>query len=308
MLQLIQYSFIGLENGNFMKKYFQSIAIYTSIKNKKVSQIALQVIEILENLGVEVYISKTSSLLDLPRKKYSDSYIISNADLMIAIGGDGTLLTSSRRFGSAGLPILGINLGNLGFLTDIAPQDLTISLNEIIAGKFSTDQRFFLQSEVNQVKTKEIALNEIVIHSGAIAKMIEYELFLNKRFVYRQKADGLIVSTPTGSTAYSLSGNGPIVHPDVKAINLLPMFPHSLNTRPLLVDEETSIQIKIVSKGASKLSVDSHSHLKLKKGDMIDISKAIPKLELIHPQNHDFFSACRTKLGWSLGLVDNNDL
>ena len=216
--------------------------------------------------------------------------------------------SSSRKFGSKGLPILGINLGNLGFLTDIAPHDLTVSLNEIISGKFSTDQRFFLQSQVNGEKNNDIALNEIVIHSGAIAQLIEYELFLNKNFVYRQKADGLIISTPTGSTAYSLSGNGSIIHPDVKAINLLPMFPHSLNTRPLIVDADTSIQIKIASKGISKLSLDSHSHWDLKKGDVIDIAKAKSKLKLIHPETHDFFSACRTKLGWSLGMSNKNDV
>ena len=133
-----------------------------------------------------------------------------------------------------------------------------------------------------------------------------YKRQIDDKFVYRQRADGIIVSTPTGSTAYSLSGNGPIVHPETQAITLLPMFPHSLNTRPLIIDEEAKIQIRICKKGNAKLSLDSHNTYSLKAGDIISVSKASPKLSLIHPTNHDFYSACREKLGWSLGLLKNN--
>tara|TARA_Y100000748_G_scaffold277867_1_gene255144 strand:+ start:329 stop:1204 length:876 start_codon:yes stop_codon:yes gene_type:complete len=290
-----------------MKGRFKSIAIYSSIKSKRVSQIALHVEEVLDGLGINKIIPKSSKISYVKKiKVYSDKYVQQHADLVIAIGGDGTLLSSARSFGYRGIPILGLNLGSLGFLTDIAPEDLTTSLKEVIAGKFIEDKRFFLQSSINDQAQSNIALNEIVIHSSSIAKLIEYELFIDKRFVYRQRADGIIVSTPTGSTAYSLSGNGPIVHPGTQAITLLPMFPHSLNTRPLIIDKEAKIEIKICKKGSANLSLDSHNKFSLKAGDTISISKAGPKLSLIHPLNHDFYTACREKLGWSLGLLKNN--
>ena len=290
-----------------MKSRFKSIAIYSSLKSKRVSQIALHIEEVLEGLGIKWIIPKTSKIpYSKKTKVYSDRYIQQNADLVIAIGGDGTLLSSARSFGYKGIPILGINLGSLGFLTDIAPEELTTALKEVIGGKYIEDKRFFLQSGINNQADLNIALNEIVIHSSSIAKLIEYELFIDQKFVYRQRADGIIISTPTGSTAYSLSGNGPIVHPDTQAITLLPMFPHSLNTRPLIVDKEAKIQIKICEKGRANLSLDSHNKFSLNSGDIINISKATPQLSLIHPLNHDFYSAAREKLGWSLGILKSN--
>ena len=286
-----------------MKKKFKSIAIYSSISSSKVSQIALQLEEIINNLGLKKITPASSSIKTNSKlKKYTDKYIIEKADLVVAIGGDGTLLSCARKFGSKGIPVLGVNLGQLGFLTDIAPEDLTTSFKEVVNGKYSLDYRSFLSAELKGLKKKNIALNEVVIHSGSIAKLIEYELFIDNCFVYRQKADGIIISTPTGSTAYSLSGNGPIVHPNVRAITLLPMFPHSLNTRPLLIDEDSEINIKICNQGSVNISLDSHNKYKLRQGEFVTLSKAESKLTLIHPKDHDFYSACRNKLGWSLGI------
>ncbi len=289
-----------------MKK-FKTIGLYSSKKNKDISRIANQIFEILDNIGVSVRASENISGVNLTEKlkTYSDKDLVKSCDLLIAIGGDGTLLSSARRFGYKGLPILGVNLGSLGFLTDIAPEDLTSSLIQVIKGSYVEDERFFLESLINKKKTKFLSLNEVVIHSGQLAQMFEYELFLDEKFVYRQKADGIIISTPTGSTAYSLSGNGPIIHPDVKAINLMPMFPHSLNTRPLLVDENVKIDIKVISKNKNKtrLSMDSHNSLSLKKGDTVTIKKSKPTLKLIHPKEHNFYLASRNKLGWSLDIT-----
>ena len=285
-----------------IKKEFHAVAIYSSIKNQKVSQIALQVCEILNSLNKRILLSKSSSFKNSKEKSYSNQYIVKNADLVISIGGDGTLLGCARLFGKEGLPILGVNLGSLGFLTDIQPEEITQSLKEILKGNCVYDERFFLEAFVNKGKSFNIALNEVVVHSGSIAKLIEYDVFLNDEFVYRQKADGIIVSTPTGSTAYSLSGNGSIIHPEVRAINLLPMFPHSLNARPLLVDESTEIEIKINKRYKGGLSLDSHNNMSLSGGDSVLIRKAQSKLLLIHPKGHSFYSASRNKLGWSLGL------
>ncbi len=288
------------------KNEFKTVGIYSSKKSIKAMQIASQIEEISRNLGIKILIPKSSESL-LPNKKtYSDKYIIKNVDLVVAIGGDGTLLSSARKFGAHNIPILGINLGNLGFLTDIAPEELTFSFKEVMKGKYIRDYRSFIKGSILGLDRSWLALNEVVVHSSKTAKLIEYELFIDEKFVYRQKADGIIISSPTGSTAYSLSGNGPIIHPDVKAITLLPMFPHSLNTRPLLVDENSVIDIKICNKEKADISFDSHDGHNLKSSDVIKLCKDSSSLCLIHPKDHDFYSACRTKLGWSLGVPTKN--
>ena len=290
------------------KKFtFKKVAIYSSTKDKKIISIANQVVEVLSNLNVICLAPESSKIPALDNSKpLSDEKIIKDSDMIIAIGGDGTLLSSARKFGVEGIPILGINLGNLGFLTDIAPSELTTSLNEILNGKYVQDERIFLEASFDGAKESHKALNEVVLHSGSIAQLIEYDLFIDEEFVYRQKADGLIVSTPTGSTAYSLSGNGPIISPEVEAITLLPMFPHSLNARTLITGDEKIIRLKLVEKGKAFLSMDSHLNLKVSSKEDVIIRKADTKLTLIHPVDNSFFSSCRNKLGWSLGVPPKN--
>ena len=288
-----------------MKYKFSHISLSTSSEDKRVLPIATQVHEILTNAGIKVsYDKNLSKLENLTKTKFkSSNHIIKNSELLIAIGGDGTMLNCSRRYGSKGIPILGINLGNVGFLTDIAPNEITSRLLEVIKGEFIKDKRFFLEASLQKKNESFIALNEIVIHSGAIAQLIEFDLHIDDRFVYRQKADGLIINSPSGSTAYSLSGGGPIVHPNLDVITLLPMFPHRLNTSPLVVSGGSKITIKMIEKkNKSVLSMDSHNSLKLRQGDVINISKGKSNLIFIHPQGHDFFEACRNKLGWSSSL------
>lgn len=288
---------------------FQNVAIYSSLNDKKVNSIADQVIEVLSSQGVECLSPASSKIQSKFQKKiYSDETIINRADLIIAIGGDGTLLSTARNFGFHEIPVLGINLGNLGFLTDIQPSDLTYELNKIMKGSFVEDKRIFLEATLDKKKEKYKALNEIVLHSGSIAQLIEYDLFIDDEFVYRQKADGLIMSTSTGSTAYSLSGNGPIISPDVKAITLLPMFPHSLNARTLITGQDKQITLRVRGKSKAYLSMDSHHNLKVTSDTDVYIQKASTELTLIHPIDHSFFSSCRNKLGWSLGVPKKNSI
>ena len=288
-----------------MKYKFSHIALSTSSQDERVLSIATQVYEILSNAGIKVSFDSSFLNLEAPTKKKHKTakHIIKNAELLIAIGGDGTMLNCSRRYGSKGVPILGINLGNVGFLTDIAPKEITSRLLDVIKGNFIKDKRFFLEASLQNKDGSFIALNEVVIHSGAIAQLIEFDLYIDDSFVYRQKADGLIVNSPSGSTAYSLSGGGPIVHPNLDAITLLPMFPHRLNTSPLVVSGRSKITIKMIEKkNKSVLSMDSHNSLKLRQGDVVTISKGKSSLILIHPRGHDFYEACRNKLGWSSSL------
>ena len=289
-----------------MKNKFSKIALSSTSQDEKVISIARQIFEILSNVEVETLYDDNLSVLEelTGLKSLSTKAIVEKADLLIAIGGDGTMLNCSKKYGSKGIPVVGINLGKLGFLTDIAPEEITTKLIEVIKGNFVEDKRFFLEASMQNQNESLIALNEIVIHSGAIAQLIEFNLFINDHFVYRQKADGLIINSPTGSTAYSLSGGGPIVHPGVDAITLLLMFPQSLSTSSLLVRADSSIRIELTNPQLSaQVSFDSHDSLTVKGIQEINISKSSSVLNLIHPLDHDFFGGCRNKLGWSSGPI-----
>ena len=284
-----------------MKPEFSIVALSATSQNESVVSIARQCYEVLSNSGIKVLIDKNLSKLKSKELSVSSFEKISKADLLIAIGGDGTMLNCSRKFGSEGIPILGINLGNLGFLADIDPKDITSSLLSVIEGKFEKDERFFLEGSIEGNKSRFLALNEIVVHSGKIAQLIEFSVFIDESFVYRQKADGLIISSPTGSTAYSLSGGGPIVHPEVNTILLISMLPHNLSTRPLLVEAGSKIRVEL-EKQKAILSFDSHENLPLKGNSSVSVYKAKSCLTLIHPEGQDFFASCRNKLGWSSSI------
>lgn len=303
---MIQFLYIGLNVGSFEMLDFKNIGLFTSSVNPEKIFIARQIEEILRNKGCKVLFDSSFNKKEAKQKikTFSSNHLSNNSDLVIAIGGDGTMLSCSRLYGSKGIPILGINLGSLGFLTDIAPDELTIKLQEVIVGQYELDKRFFLETKIKSSRSSFTALNEVVIHSGAIAQLIEYDLYIDDIFVFRQKADGLIISSPTGSTAYSLSGGGPIVHPSLDAISIVPMFPHSLSSSPLIIDANSNIKIRTVkNNNTTSLSFDSHDSLSLKGASEINICKSTSMLNLIHPIGHDFYDGCRNKLGWSSGIT-----
>lgn len=286
--------------------HFKNIGLFTSSANSEKFFIARQIEEILKNKGCRVLFDSSFQTKKTKNeiKTFSSNYLSQNCDLVIAIGGDGTMLSCLRQYGSKEIPILGINLGSVGFLTDIAPDELTVKLQEVIVGKFELDKRFYLQTKIKGNRNSYTAINEVVIHSGAIAQLIEYDLYIDEVFVFRQKADGLIISSPTGSTAYSLSGGGPIVHPNLDAISIVPIFPHSLSSSPLVIDANSNIKIKTVkNSNKASLSFDSHNSVPLKEVSEINISKSVSMLNLLHPKDHDFYDGCRNKLGWSSGIT-----
>jgi NAD+ kinase len=225
------------------------------------------------------------------------------SDLIIVVGGDGSLLAAARTLARYDVPVLGVNRGRLGFLTDVSPDEIEMRVGEVLDGNYRIEKRFLLDAVVKRngepVGAAD-ALNDIVVNSGTSAKMIEFELYIEGEFVYRQRSDGLIVSTPTGSTAYSLSGGGPIMHPRLDAIVIVPMFPHTLSSRPIVVDGNSEIKIVICESNLAQLPVscDGQVHLTAQRGDAVYISKKPHKLKMIHPLNHSFYASCRDKLGW----------
>jgi len=224
-------------------------------------------------------------------------------DLVIVVGGDGSLLGAARALVASGVPLLGINRGSLGFLTDILPDALEAQIGEVLDGQYRVENRFLLEAEVRrggETLGQGDALNDLVLHPGKSAKMIEFELFIDGQFVCNQKADGLIVATPTGSTAYSLSAGGPIMHPKLDAIVVVPMYPHTLSSRPIVVNADSELKI-VVAKNLSiypQVSCDGQNHFSCMPGDSIGVRKKAQKLRLLHPVSHNYYEVCRTKLGW----------
>lgn len=230
-------------------------------------------------------------------------------DLVIVVGGDGSLLGAARALCRYNVPVLGVNRGGLGFLTDISPDELELRVGEVLAGQYMVEQRFLLDAFVrrdNEQLGSGEALNEVVLHPGKSARMIEFELHVDGQFVYSQKSDGLIVATPTGSTAYSLSAGGPIMHPKLDAVVLVPMFPHTLSSRPIVVDGNSELKVHISKQNGiyPQVSCDGQVHIACAPGDTLIIRKKPQKLRLIHPLDHNFYAICRSKLGWSSRLTE----
>lgn len=229
------------------------------------------------------------------------------SDLIIVVGGDGTMLGAARDFATFGVPLLGINRGRLGFLTDIMPEDMPQHVASVLQGQGLAEERFLLEASIvrqGQVTATGLALNDVVLHPGEAIRMIEFELWVDGQFVYSQRSDGLIVATPTGSTAYALSAGGPIMHPSINAMVLVPMFPHALTSRPLMISGDAELRIVIGADNQlmPRLSWDAQRQAGTEVGDEIHIRKFPHRLHLLHPQSHNYYDICRNKLGWSQRL------
>jgi NAD+ kinase len=224
------------------------------------------------------------------------------ADLAIVLGGDGTMLNAARQLACFDVPLVGVNQGRLGFLTDIARDDMLTCLDDLLGGKFSTENRMLLVAEVvrgGQRIASNVALNDVVVDKGSIGRLIEFELFIDREFIYSLRSDGLIVSTPTGSTAYSLSADGPILHPQVSGMALVPLCPHSLTNRPILVSDRNEIEIRIVRATDSRVHFDGQVTFDLQPEDLVRIRRSDSSICLLHPPGYSYFSMLRQKLHWS---------
>ena len=230
------------------------------------------------------------------------------SDLIIVVGGDGSLLGAAQMAVQANLPIVGINRGRLGFLTDIAPDDIEKKLPDILQGHYIEEHRSLIHAMITGEQgslTEEEALNDIVLTQGAVSHMIEFDVYIDALFVSHYRADGLIIATPTGSTAYALSAGGPILHPDLQAVVLVPMFPHTLSSRPIVLDLQSTIEIKFPLYNLSplQLSFDGRARKDLPPGHSIQITKKDKPLRLLHPLGYNYYKTLRSKLGWERKAV-----
>ena len=225
------------------------------------------------------------------------------ADLAIVVGGDGTLLHIARNIASQNIPLVGINLGRLGFLVDIAREDMEKILSEILHGSYQQEVRILLSaslSRAGKIIHQADAFNDVVVSKGELARLIEFETLVDGRHVNTARADGIIVATPTGSTAYALSANGPILAPELEAITLVPICPHTLSFRPLVIGSRSDVCIRMLDSGQdnSYLSFDGQSAVRLQDGDVVDIKMSEHRVKLLRPENHSHFDVLRAKLGW----------
>ena len=224
-------------------------------------------------------------------------------DLAIVVGGDGTLLNAARSLAEPGVAVLGVNLGRLGFLVDVSPEDMNRQLQNILDGNFDEEARTLLHATVtrsDEVISASNALNDVVIHKKDIARMIELDTWINGQFLNTNRSDGLIIATPTGSTAYALSGGGPVLHPALEAITLVPICPHTLSNRPIVLHDDATIEV-VIHPGAlqAQISCDGQVNSTLDPGDRITIRKHDHTLRLLHPPGHDYYEVLRKKLRWS---------
>jgi len=226
-----------------------------------------------------------------------------SANLAIVVGGDGYMLGAARVLACYDIGVIGVNRGNLGFLTDLSPDTLIEPLEAILQGHSRSEQRFIIEAEVyrhGKLKSSNSAVNEAVLHAGKVANMIEFEVYIDGSFMFSQRSDGLIISTPTGSTAYSMSAGGPILTPNLNALSLVPMFPHTLTSRPIVVDGDSEIKLILANENYENLQVscDGHVILAVMPGDEVIIKKSKFTIRLVHPLDHDYFSVLRSKLSW----------
>ncbi|MBL7003911.1 MAG: NAD(+) kinase [Gammaproteobacteria bacterium] len=279
---------------------------------KKIALIILKddeaLLSIIEQIN-QLLCSKADIYLHAPQLNNTEAYnnlsmeeIGQHADLAISIGGDGTLLNCARALINENIPILGINLGRLGFLADVSIDAIDDVLLDILNGEFSVEERFLVQGDLKSQQTTSsyLAMNDIILHSLEAVRMIEFEVFSNQQLIHHQRADGLIVSTPTGSTAYSLSCGGPIIHPSLDVLAIVPICPHTLSNRPIVLPANQKIELRVIaSDTTAQVSYDGQSNQVITPEQRLVIQPFPKRITLLHPKDYNYFDILRAKLHWS---------
>lgn len=289
------------------RSQFQTIGIIGKYGDNDVSGTIALVLKVIDELHADALIDRETTRDYFVSKTHHRSVdretLVAQADFIVAVGGDGSFLASSRSALKYDKPIIGVNMGRLGFLTDISPSDVHSVLHEVLIGKYQHEARTVLSAQVvraGEIIAQQIGINDIVIHKRSVARMVELDVYLNNRFLSAYFADGLIVASPTGSTAYSLSSGGPILQGNLEALLLVPICPHTLTQRPIVIDANTQQRIEVSKNNVHDLqvSVDGQNEIPLHSGDSVLITQYEKKLDIYHPCDYDQLRRLRHKLGW----------
>ena len=286
-----------------MANPIKRVGIVSKPKKTEVREIVPAVLEWLRERSIEAFIDKeTGAIMEMRERCLTRNEMPSKVDLLIVLGGDGTLLATARALNRKVVPILAVNLGGLGFLTEITREELIPTLETVVAGTHQTDRRVQIEGELiraDEILTPFLALNDVVLNKGAIARILDFEVRVNGEKVSTYKSDGLIVSTPTGSTAYSLAAGGPIVTPSVEAFLITPICAHTLTHRPLVLPNTVKIEVTVKSlREAAYLTVDGQVGIAANSEDVVRMRKADSYVELVRPPSTPYFQILQKKLKW----------
>jgi len=284
---------------------FRAIALVGKYQSPEIAGSLLTLAAFLQNRGIHVLIEEGTSVAIGPNHFMvaTCETIGAKADLVIVIGGDGTMMNTARRLAKYDVPLVGVNQGRLGFLTDIAREGMLGSISSLLAREFSREQRGLLDVEVlrdGKQVFHSLAMNELVVDKGELGHMIELEINVDGEFVYVLRADGVIVATPTGSTAYALSANGPILHPSVQGIALVPLCPHALTNRPITLSNRSRIEIMLIPPYDARIHSDGQACFNAHPGDCVRVGPSSHSVTLMHPPGYSYLAMLREKLHWSV--------
>ena len=280
---------------------FQTIGIFGNLEDSDVTPIVSAIADILGSRGI-AYREYFTSILEQDRNQGIDD---DDLDLAIIVGGDGTFLNVARLRAGCKSPVLGVNIGRRGFLTDVAVREINECMHLTLDGKFSIETRMLLSTTTTLPSGKVesfSALNDIVVHKSNYGRLIDFEIFVDGTFVTSLRADGVIVSTPTGSTAYALSAGGPVLYPNLPAIELVPVSPHTLTHRPIVLSDSSVVDVQLHSSapGNASLVVDGHIQVELSGEEKITVQRDRNTVNFIRIAGHTFYNALRQKLGWGV--------
>ncbi|HXM81335.1 MAG TPA: NAD(+) kinase [Burkholderiales bacterium] len=293
-----------------VKPRFGRVALIGKLRSAEIAVSLRELRELLEKRGCEVLIERETAS-DLGERGVDYATIGASANLAIVVGGDGTMLAAARNLVRHHVPLVGVNQGRVGFMTDIGHDDMQAGIGAILDGKYTLEERALLEAEIkrnNKSVLQTIALNEAVVGKGSQGRLIEFNLLIDGEFVYTLRADGVIVATPTGSTAYAMSAQGPILHPAVPALALVPLNPHTLSARPVSVNDRSLIEIVLVRALDARGHFDGFALADMQQGDRLVLKRSADAVRFVHPPGYSYFATLREKLRWSEVLEKNRDL
>jgi NAD+ kinase len=286
-----------------MKADFKTIALVGKFNTPACTGSLLRLADFLRRRGhlvmLTAHTADSCEIRDYPVAALKE--IGAQVDLAIVMGGDGTLLNIARSLVDSRVPLIGVNQGRLGFLADVSIDTMFSTLDDMLSGQYVAEDRIMLEASVERhedVLIASYAFNDVVVSKSALGRLIEFEVYIDNQFVYSQRADGLVVASPTGSTAYALSSGGPILHPTLEAVVMVPICPHTLSARPIAVNSRSEIEINLIHASDARVHFDGQLHSDLLIGDRVVIRRANNTVRLLHPEGHNYYDTLRQKLHW----------